>query len=288
MTRRATILAADAMREAGRGEAPCPYAMMVLGSGGRGESLLVPDQDNALVFASGALDGPEDRWFAELGDRLSAILDEAGIPLCTGGVMAKNADWRGSLETWTERIARWVQLSRPQDLLNIFFDEAPVGGALGLGHTLFERAYAAGRENPTFAKLLGERLASVPSPVSLFGKIRGENGRLDLKQHILFPVASAARTLAIRHGIEERSTRARLTGLIARGIGSEADLSALMDAHALGVSLTLDQQSRDIAAGLKPSRMVELAPLSRQQRADLKLALGRLQDIPTLLRDLMF
>ena len=290
MTRRATVLAADAMRAAGRGEAPCPYAVMVLGSGGRGESLLVPDQDNAIVFEAGAPDGPEDRWFAELGDRLAAILDEAGIPLCTGGVMARNADWRGSLETWTGRIARWVRLSRPQDLLNvdIFFDEAPVCGTLSLGHTLFEVAYAAGRENPTFAKLLGERLASVPSPVTLFGKIRGENGRLDLKQHILFPVASAARTLAIRHGIEERSTRARLGGLIARGIGSEADLSALMEAHALGVSLTLDQQSRDIAAGLKPSRMVELSPLTRQQRADLKRALGRLQDIPTLLRDLMF
>lgn len=290
MTRRAGVLAADAMRADGKGDAPCPYAVMVLGSGGRGESLLVPDQDNAVVFAAGAPDGPEDRWFAELGDRLATILDEAGIPYCTGGVMAKNPDWRGSLETWTERIARWVRLSRPQDLLNvdIFFDEAPVHGTLGLGHTLFEAAYAAGRENPTFAKLLGERLASVPSPVKLFGGIRSENGRLDLKQHILFPVASAARTLAIRHGIEERSTRARLGGLIARGIGSEADLSALMEAHALGVSLTLDQQSRDIAAGLKPSRMVEIGTLTRQQRSDLKQALGHLQHIPTLLRDLMF
>ncbi len=290
MTRRAAALAAEAMRAEGRGEAPCGFAVLVLGSGGRGESLLVPDQDNAIVFETGAPDGPEDRWFAEFGGRLATILDEAGIPLCPGGVMAKNADWRGSLGTWENRIARWVQLSSPQDLLNvdIFFDEAPVSGTLGLGHALFESAYAAGRGNPTFAKLLGERLASVPSPVSLFGSIRGENGRLDLKQHILFPVASAARTLAIRHGIAERSTRARLTGLVAAGVGSEADLSALMEAHALGASLTLDQQSRDIAAGLKPSRMVELAPLTRQQRADLKRALARLQDIPTLLRDLMF
>ncbi|MEQ8817174.1 MAG: DUF294 nucleotidyltransferase-like domain-containing protein [Thalassobaculum sp.] len=290
MTRRATVLAADAMRAAGRGEAPCRYAVLVLGSGGRGESLLVPDQDNAIVFEGGEPDGPEDRWFAELGERLATILDGAGIPYCDGGVMASNAEWRGSLAVWTDRVDRWVRQSRPQDLLNvdIFFDAAPVCGALGLGHNLFVHAYAGGRESPTFAKLLGERLASPAYPVTMFGAIKTRDGRLDLKQHILFPVASAARVLAIRHGVVERSTGRRIGGLVARGIGSEGDLTALLEAHALAVSLTLGQQSRDIAAGLKPSRMVDLAPLSRKQRSDLKRALGRIQDIPTLLRDLMF
>lgn len=290
MTRRAAVLAETAMRDAGKGDPPCPYAVLVLGSGGRGESLLVPDQDNAIVYEAGPPDGPEDQWFAELGTHMADILDRAGIPYCSGGVMAKNADWRGALDTWSERIERWVRLSRPQDLLNvdIFFDLAPVHGALGLGQRLFERAYASGSESPTFAKLLGERLASVPYPVTMFGGIKAQDGRIDLKQHILFPVASAARTLAIRHGVAERSTRARVGGLIARGIGSDADLTALLEAHALGVSLTLAQQSRDIAAGVKPSRMVDLSQMSRRQRADLKQALGRLQDIPTLLRDLMF
>lgn len=290
MTRRATVLAEQEMLAAGRGQPPGDYAVMVLGSGGRGESLLVPDQDNAIVFEVGDPDDPEDRWFAELGGRMAAILDAAGIPYCTGGVMAKNAEWRGSLDTWTDRIERWVRQSRPQDLLNvdIFFDEAPVHGALGLGHRLFEHAFAIGRESPTFAKLLGERLASPAYPITMFGAIKTQDGRLDLKQHILFPVASAARVLAIRHGVVERSTRARLAGLVARGIGSEADLTAMREAHALGVSLTLGQQSHDIASGRKPTRMVDLAHLDRRQRSDLKQALGRVQDIPTLLRDLMF
>ena len=37
-----------------RGPPPCAYAFAVLGSAGRGESLLAMDQDNALVFAKGA------------------------------------------------------------------------------------------------------------------------------------------------------------------------------------------------------------------------------------------
>ena len=58
----------------GAGPAPCAYAVLVLGSAGRGESLLAMDQDNALVFAEGEPDGEADRWFARLGRRMAAIL----------------------------------------------------------------------------------------------------------------------------------------------------------------------------------------------------------------------
>ena len=68
------------MAEAGQGAPPCPYAFVVLGSAGRGESLLAMDQDNAIVFAEGEPDGAEDRWFARLGTHVAEILHEAGVP----------------------------------------------------------------------------------------------------------------------------------------------------------------------------------------------------------------
>lgn len=290
MTRRATVLAEQAMLAGGKGGPPCAYAVLVLGSGGRGESLLVPDQDTALVFEAGEAGGPEDRWFAALAGHMADILDAGGIPYCKGGIMARNDDWRGSRATWQARTERWIRQSRPQDLLNvdIFFDQMPVHGTLSLGTALFEAAFAAGRESATFAKLLGDRLSGLASPLTMFGGLKSRDGRLDLKMHILFPVASAARVLAIRHGVVERSTRARIEGLVARGIGSDVELAALLDAHALGLSLLLAQQSADIAAGIRPSIQVELASLTRRQRAELRAAIGRLQNIPTLLRDLMF
>ena len=290
MTRRAAVLAAAAMEAEGLGGPPCPFAVLVLGSGGRGESLLVPDQDNAIVFEAGDPGGSEDQWFAELGARLSAILDTAGIPYCTGGVMGKTPDWRGSIDTWKARIEGWIRNPRQEHLLNvdIFFDETPVHGALALGHALFAHAYDLGRGSPTFAKLLGERLSSVPSGLTMLGGFKSRDGRLDLKLHVLFPVASAARLLSIRHGVAERSTRARIEGLIARGIGSDTDLAAMLDAHGLGLALILAQQSRDIAAGLKPSTYVDLGQISRQQKAELKRALGHLGLLHSLLRDLMF
>ncbi len=290
MTRRAAHLAEAAMSGAGRGAAPCPYAVLVLGSGGRSESLLAADQDNAIVFSHGDPGSPEDLWFAELGDRMAAILDQAGIPLCKGGVMAKNPQWRGSVDTWQSRIDEWLSRSRPQDLLNvdIFYDLRPVAGEADLARRLhafaFERAHGAS----AFAKLLGEQLDALGSPFTFLGNLQSEDGRIDLKKFGLFPIVSGARTLAIRHDVRAVGTRDRLEGIIASGVGAEADLRALGEAHALILRLMLAQQSRDLQAGIPVSNKADLARLSRDETVALKAALKRLQTVPAMVRDLMF
>ncbi|MGE0503158.1 MAG: DUF294 nucleotidyltransferase-like domain-containing protein [Rhizobiaceae bacterium] len=290
LTRRAGILAEAAMAAEGQGAPPCPYALLVLGSGGRGESLLAADQDNAIVFARGEPDGPEDRWFAALGTRIADALDAAGVPYCKGGVMAKNPPFRGSLDLWKERIADWIVRSRPEDLLNvdIVYDFRPVHGDLELAADLFAHAYAAGSENPGFAKLLGEQLGSLGNPFGLFGGLSVQMGRIDLKLHGLFPIVATARTLAIRHGIAERATKARLEALIARNIGGDADMAVMIDGHAFLVRLMLAQQSADLLAGIPVSNKVEVAKLSREDQARLKVVLKQLQSAPALVRDLMF
>lgn len=290
VTRRAAVLAEAAMAREGFGAPPCPWALLVLGSGGRGESLLAADQDNAIVFAEGDPDGPEDRWFAELGRRVADMLDTAGVPYCKGGVMAKNAEFRGSLDLWKSRIAEWVRRSRPKDLLNvdIVFDMRPVHGDMALGRELFEHAYETGNAEAHFAKLLGANLDELGNPFSLFGGFQLEDGRLDLKKYGLFPIVTTARTLAIRHDIRERSTKARLERLIGLGIGGDRDMEAMLAGHALILSLLLAQQTRDLNGGIPASNRVEIGRLSKVEQADLKSALRQLQSAPTLVRDLMF
>ncbi|WP_265519785.1 DUF294 nucleotidyltransferase-like domain-containing protein [Nitratireductor luteus] len=289
MTRRAAILAEEEMRIAGLGDPPSPYAVLVLGSAGRGESLLAADQDNAIVFERGTPGGPEDRWFGALGGRIAAILDTAGIAYCKGGVMAKNEEWRGSLDLWRERISQWMRRSRPQDLLNIdiFFDLAPVHGERRLGEILLEDAYSSGYRDAAFPLVLGERLANPPTPFTLFGGLRTEEGRIDLKRYALFPLVSAARALSIRHDIRARSTKARLEGLLERQIGSEAAMRRVLAAHELVLSLMLAQQGRDRHQGVPPSNAVEIATLPRDRRGALRTALRDLQIVPELMRDLM-
>ena len=290
MTRRASMLAQDAMEKEEWGKPPCPFAVLVLGSGGRGESMLVPDQDNALIFAEGEPGGKADQWFAELGKRMAATLDKAGIPYCDGGVMAMNAPWRGSRQTWHERVDEWVGKSRHEDLLNvdIFFDAMPVHGDFRLGREIFAYAYEKGHENHTFGKLLGEKIGSQTSPFTLFGSIRAEGNRLDLKRHILFPVSATARTLAIRHNIPRHGTRQRFEGLVAAGVGNESDFAMLVDAQQLGFALVLDNQSRNIEAGLAPSNEIDLGVLTRSEKSDLSKALKDVQSAPEIIRTAMF
>ena len=208
LTRQAAVIAEERMRAAGHGEPNCAYAVAVLGSAGRGESLLATDQDNALVFADGAPDGPEDAWFGKLGVHIANVLHEVGVPCCRGGVMAKNPQWRGSIATWRKRVNDWIRASRPEDLLcvDIFFDLRPVYGDGRLCATLWREAFDAAHGEVGFAKLLADASGRAESAFGLFQQLKTREGRIDLKKSGLFGVVSTARVLAIRHHVVERST----------------------------------------------------------------------------------
>jgi len=288
-TRRAAELAEASLMDEGEAP-PCPYAVLVLGSAGRGESLLALDQDNAVVFESGSPGGAEDRYFASLGKRIADTLDAIGVPYCKGGVMAGEPGWRGSVETWQARIAQWLSGARPQDLLSvdIFFDAAAIHGDIGLGESVIAEAHSRASRAPHFVKLLAEASPQPPAAFGLLGGFRTDAGRIDLKLAALLPIVSAARVLTMRHGIEARSTQARLEGLAQLKRGGDADLAAIMGAHRTVLSAILRQQVRDIHAGVPANSRIEVARLTRRQRDDLKAALGVIPSLEDLVRNLLF
>jgi DNA polymerase-3 subunit epsilon/CBS domain-containing protein len=289
MTRRAATLAEQRTRGE-LGDLPCPYALVLLGSAGRGESLLAMDQDNAIVFAEGTPDGAQDRWFAALGTAVAATLHEAGIPYCKGGVMAKNAPWRGSLATWGDRVRHWITRSDPQDLLSvdIFFDLLAVHGDTRLADALRDEALDAAASEIAFIKLLVES-SPTPSPgLNWFGRFNAVAGRIDLKKTALLGITSVARALAIRHRVHERSTSGRLAAIKALGLGMKRDLDALIDAHATCLDLILRQQIDDIEHGIAPTSSVATARLSRRDRERLRAAFGAVSHLEEMSRDLLF
>lgn len=288
LTRRAAMLAEAELAAGEAGPAPCPYTVLVLGSAGRGESLLAMDQDNAIVFAEGEPDGPADRWFAALGRRMTRILDEVGVPLCKGGVMASEPDFRGSVATWRRRIGQWLSRSSPKDLLNvdIFFDFLPVYGDLAIAEQLWRGAWLAAREQTIFLKLLAESAGEPAQGLGLLGGIRTEeDGRIDLKRNGLKDIVATARLLALHQGAPGRATQERLAALAASGAGGGEDLAAFADDHALLLSAILQQQVADIAAGQPPSNRVVPGILGKRRQRELKQALGRLAILPELRRN---
>jgi hypothetical protein len=106
-----------------------------------------------------------------------------------------------------------------------------VHGDLALGDALWREGFDLARGEAGFAKLLAEAAGAVERGLTLFGGLRTTQGRIDLKRAGLFGIVTTARVLAIRHHVVERSTAARLGGVAALGIGGEADLTDLVEAH---------------------------------------------------------
>lgn len=292
MTARAAELAAELMQAEGRGPAPAGYCLLVLGSGGRGESLLAPDQDNAVIVEDGYRGdlGAADDWFAVWGAHLARLLDEAGIPYCKGGVMARNRAWRKTLGEWFAQVDAWAANPEPKNLLNvdIFFDFAPVLGAPELAAKLREYALGRARGERVLIRALAESAGERGAALGLFGGFRkDEKGRTDLKAGGLLPLVSGARAMALAHGVAATSTPARLLEASARAGAGEADARHLVDIHGMLLHLLLNQQIADIRAGTPPSNGVDTGALDRDQRKTLRHALEQLDLVAEMVKGVL-
>lgn len=286
MTRRAAQLAEAALAgDPAWGPPPAPYAVLVLGSGGRGESLLAPDQDNALVHRGGAGDDP---WFAELGRRMTDLLDAAGLPYCPGGVMASRPDWRHHLDGWRQRIGGWIGHPESDSLLmvDIFYDLQPVFGDAELAATLQAEALEAARRARGFLAVLGAQLEALNPPLGLFGRFRLDaEGRLDLKLGGLLPVVQGARVMALQHGLAATATRDRLDALAAAGVLTGRDHAALTAGHALLLDVVLRQQIDDLRGGRAAGTRVDPRRFPPEVAARVKDAVRAVDALRMLVRD---
>jgi len=283
LTRQACILAEREMPTS----PPCPYAMLVLGSGGRGESLLAMDQDNAIVFAEGEPGGPEDQWFAELGNKVADMLDAAGVPYCQGKVMASNPDWRLSLAGWQEMLKTWIRRQTPEDILkcDIFFDAVGVHGDIKLANATLDYAFKKGRKSKLFIKLMSINACKNSPPLGLFGRFKLDHGRMDLKMGGIMPLFSTARVLAIKHRIRTHSTPARFAALSAQVGKMQTTLENLGEAHRIIFHTILEQQLLDLEAGIPLSNRVAPNSLDSASRDQLSWALKQVPNVSNLLGD---
>jgi CBS domain-containing protein len=260
---------------------PLPFTLLVMGSLGRGESFLFPDQDNGLILA----DRPDDRaaevdaWFIPFAEDLNDRLAAAGFTLCRGGVMARNPLWRKTLGEWNAQFTLWTARRTPAALLfgDIAFDFRPAWGPAEPAAELRAHLSRALAERPAFLAALAAEDAKFAVGLSFWGGFsddeEGPGTRTDLKLRGLMPLVSSVRLLALKEGVEETSTRARLAALAARGALAEADRGMLDSAFGLIVERLLRQQLDDLAAGRKAGNLVDTAALTKADRSTLRDAL---------------
>ena len=289
LTRRACEIAEKEMAKEELGPPPAPYCMMVLGSGGRGESLLAMDQDNAIVYSdeTSKKTGVEntDQWFADLGSRVSALLDSCGVPYCKGGIMGMNKEWRMPTSEWKRHIETWITRTSPQDILNtdIFFDAVSVHGDHALMDEIYNHAMEIGSRSREFLHLLTTNAADTSIPLGAFGRFKLKKDRMDIKIGGLLPIFSAARVEAIRNRISERSTPGRLRELKSIDSYKPHTIDNLEEAHRIVLTSILKQQLYDLDNGLPLSNWVAPEKMKPSMRNNLKWALEQVNSVNDLL-----
>ena len=285
LTRRCCQIAEQEMLEQGLGAPPVPYTMIVLGSGGRGESLLAMDQDNAIIFEQGEPDGDQDQWFQKMGERVSELLNNSGVPYCKGNIMGSNPEWRMSVANWKTRVGTWISRTSPKDLLktDIFFDAVSVYGDHSLMDEVVTFALKTGASSRNFLHLLSSNAADVQSPIGMLGRFKLDQGRMDVKMGGILPIFSAARVQAIRHQVAERSTPGRLRAVKDRAPGPEQLVENLIEAHRIILTGILKQQLYDLENGIALSNNVAPDKMTPTARINLRWALEQVPSVTDLL-----
>ena len=288
---RSALLAELKMREDGHGAPPVDYVVLVLGSAGRDESLFAADQDHAIIYADSDSASVKEvqAWFEHLGGHISDLLDKGGIPYCKGGVMSRHARWCRSVSGWRKAVRRWVKHARPEDILNvdIFFDFVPVHGKASLARDLDQLVSSRLTRDSEFLKSLARNTAGQASGRTIFGGLKTENGRFNVKANVLLPMVETIRVLAISRGITARASAARAKALV--GLDNIPDeVQQLSEDIHMGLGLVLRQQSRDMSEGLPPTNHIDLRLLTKAELNILKAIVGRVGRLQTLTQDVLF
>lgn len=259
------------------GEPPASVCLLAVGSIGRGEPTLNPDQDTALMLADGVDYGD---WPARFGEAVTRRLEAAGLPPCKAGHTAANPEWRLTGQAWVDLFARWIRASEPRDLMevNIFFDFRPVWGDEAMAAGLRRRIFACVHDRPVFLHHLAADTMEFRLPLDVLGRIRPDHpgeDHIDLKGAMLH-IVNFARIYSLRHQIPEIATALRL-GALGRARHLPPDtVQDTLDAwrHLLALRLRLQQER--IERNLAPESIAVLSALSHWDREVLKLALSRI------------
>ena len=262
------------MAEAGWGEPPVSFAALVMGSAGRGESLLHPDQDNGFILADHADSEHEsvDRFFAELAQRFTRGLEQAGFPLCEGDVMATNPLWRKTLAQWESQVTGWVRARGSQEIMftDMFFDFRAISGPAELAAALRRHVTMAARDNLPFLAQISWLQKDHASSVDLFGQLIARDGAekdaIDIKLRGSKPLVEIVRLRALKNGVEATGTPARLAALAESGVLAGEDAGRLSEDLTFLLELLLRHQIERISARRAPDNCIRPESLGRPER----------------------
>jgi CBS domain-containing protein len=266
------------------------HCFLIMGSAGRREMLLHPDQDNGFIFEDypDAMQAEVDAYFQPFSDLLNDALDKAGYPLCEGDAMARNPEWRGRLSDWQERINGWLLDPEPTHVRNssIFFDFLPLIGDVDLAHDLRIMVAKGIETHQGFLYHMMTLDLRYKVPLGLLGRFAVEKegdhaGRLSVKYGGCVYIVDCVRMFALERGIQAISTMERLQALVTQNVFAAETAEHIRAAFEALTFLRLRHEISMLESGREASHFLDPFALSKTEQDLLKesfQAVSKLQD----------
>jgi len=278
------------------GPPPLPYCWLLMGSEGRREQTFKTDQDNAIVYADPQNEQQAEaakKYFSAFAEKAIDHLVNCGYPLCPGEIMARNPKWCQPLSIWKEYFARWISTPDPAELLNvtIFFDFRPGHGKTTLARELRTFLDEQTRRQEIYLLHLARECMAVRAPLSFFKSFivekDGEHkNKLDLKTKGLTPFVNFARVLALKYGVRETNTLARLQVLAEEGHIAEDLWISAREAYEMQMQLRIIHQLSQIEEGVLPDNYIDPGQLTDLEKKMLKEAFAVVERLHGVLRSI--
>ncbi len=283
-------LVLDEMEEQGLTPPDIRFCLFIMGSGGRKEMLLGPDQDNGIIYEDFAdeLIKEVDAFFVPFTERLVQVYAQIGYPLCNGEVMVNNPLWRGRLKEWQARVSNWINVPEPKKVMysTIFFDFMPLIGDPSLCQELRETVHDELRKTPRFLYHLLENDLNHRAPLGLLGRFvverEGKNkGKLSLKKAGSVFIVDCIRMFVLEQAFDAASSIERLEELVNLNVFNQETAEHLKAALEAFTFLRLRNEIALIDVGEEPSDYIDPYTLTKNEQDLLREAFrvaAKLQD----------
>ncbi len=270
------------------GKEPCPFVWLAFGSQGRQDQSAKSDQDNGLLIANNH-NSDNDGYFYELAQFVNRGLDACGYVYCPGDIMAKNPQWRISLDAWKGTFHKWISEPSEKALMHtsIFFDMRPIHtsqGAEDLFEDLQKHVLKLAKDNGIFLALLTNNALGLTPPLGFIKQLVVETSgeqenTFDIKKRGIMPITDIARIHALSAGMSTVNTRERIQALIERELISDVDGKNLLDAQEFISHQRLLHQGLQLSRSQSPDNHINPSSLSQ-------LTARQLTDAFKVVRDL--
>lgn len=265
-----------------------PFAWLALGSEGRGEQLLLSDQDNAIVFADADTTEKTEflkTQFSSLGKIVNDMLHNVGFEYCPAEVMARK--WCMSVKQWKATFSGYMETPEPQAILHssIFFDLRAVYGDKNLAQALKDHIHETLKKERSFLNFMAINALQNPPPLSFFKNFVVEKGgehsnEFDIKARALMPLIDTARVLALELNCLEHSNTQQRYSMIAE---KDNTLRQLSDEACYAHELLLRYRTLSGLRNKDSGRYINIDELGKIERQTLRSVFNVIERIQKML-----